>query len=86
AAVKVDSQAEFHPRKYLLALAEAFTAAGGRIFEETAATGLSWSGPPTVKTDGERKVEADHVVVTTLMPLFDRGLWFPRLTPKSSYA
>jgi glycine/D-amino acid oxidase-like deaminating enzyme len=86
AAVCLWDQAEFHPRKYLLALADAVSAAGGQLFERSPATDLSWTGTPTVTTTDGVKVRAGHVVVATLMPILDRGLWFTRLTPKRSYA
>jgi glycine/D-amino acid oxidase-like deaminating enzyme len=34
-AIRVADQAQFHPRKYLLALAEDLTRRGGQIFERT---------------------------------------------------
>ena len=86
AAVRVDDQAEFHPRRYLLGLAAELTAAGGRIFERSRATGVSWGRTPTVRTGTDAGVRADHVVVATLMPFLDRGLWWSRLTPSRSYA
>jgi hypothetical protein len=37
AAVRVDSQARFHPRNYCLGLADAIDAAGGQLLEHTRA-------------------------------------------------
>lgn len=44
-AVRVDGQAQFHPRKYLLGLAERFVAQGGRIFERSHVVDLPYVGP-----------------------------------------
>ena len=50
-AIKFDDQAEFDPRRYLLALAEAFVDAGGRIFEETRATDIDGGSSCRVETE-----------------------------------
>ena len=44
AALRFPNQARFHPLKYVLGLAEAFERAGGRIFGDTAVTGVSATG------------------------------------------
>src|SRR4051794_12098285 len=40
AAARLEDQAQFHPRRYLLALVERVVALGGRVFEQTRATGV----------------------------------------------
>jgi len=86
AAVRLDDQAEFQPRSYLLGLARALEDAGATIHEQTTATGVSERGGPVVHTDSGHDVRAGHVVVATLMPFLDRGLFFSRLTATRSYA
>ncbi|GGQ75065.1 FAD-dependent oxidoreductase [Couchioplanes azureus] len=81
-AVRVEDQAQFHPRKYLLALAEDLTRRGGRIFERTRATGLDEGDPCTVTTEGGHTITARQVVVATHYPVFDRALLFARLEPR----
>ncbi|MEU4547747.1 FAD-dependent oxidoreductase [Nonomuraea dietziae] len=78
-AVRVRGQAQFHPRKYLLGLAEAMTAGGAQIYEHTRAVRLD-SGRVTT-ADG-LVVTADDVVVATHYPVFDRALLFARMTPR----
>jgi glycine/D-amino acid oxidase-like deaminating enzyme/nitrite reductase/ring-hydroxylating ferredoxin subunit len=85
AAVRFDEQAEFHIRKYLLALAGQLTAAGGRVFERSHAVEVDDDERCVVKTPGGR-VEADHVVVATHFPFLDRSLAFARVHPQRSYA
>jgi glycine/D-amino acid oxidase-like deaminating enzyme/nitrite reductase/ring-hydroxylating ferredoxin subunit len=85
AAVRFDEQAEFHARKYLLALAEQLTAAGCRVFERSHAVEVDDDENRLVKTPGGR-VEADHVVVATHYPFLDRSLAFARVHPQRSYA
>jgi len=81
-AVKVADQAQFHPRKYLLALAEALTRRGGQLFERTRVLGLHEGEPCRLTTEEGRTVTARDVVVATHYPVFDRALLFARLAPR----
>jgi glycine/D-amino acid oxidase-like deaminating enzyme/nitrite reductase/ring-hydroxylating ferredoxin subunit len=84
-AVRVADQAQFHPRKYLLAVADGIRRLGGTIHEHTRATTLD-EGDPCVLTAespaSATKVTAQHVVVATHYPVFDRALLFTRLSPR----
>jgi Rieske Fe-S protein len=81
-AIRVDDQAQFHPRKFCLGLAEAIAAADGAVHERTRALELDGR---TVVTDRGR-ITADAVVVTTHIPFVDTGGYFGRMEPKRSYA
>ncbi|MFH8570036.1 FAD-dependent oxidoreductase [Streptomyces sp. NPDC017993] len=81
-AVRVEDQAQFHPRKYLLALAEDLRARGSIIHERTRATGLSEGTPCRVETESGAVVTSQDVVVATHYPVFDRALLFTRLSPR----
>ncbi|MEU1146304.1 FAD-dependent oxidoreductase [Streptomyces sp. NPDC005863] len=81
-AVRVDDQAQFHPRSYLLALAEDLRARGGVIHERSRVTGLHEGSPCTVTTEAGHTVTARAVVVATHYPVFDRALLFARLSPR----
>jgi glycine/D-amino acid oxidase-like deaminating enzyme/nitrite reductase/ring-hydroxylating ferredoxin subunit len=81
-AVRVEDQAQFHPRKYLLGLAEDLTRRGGRIFERTRAVGLEEGEPCRVTTEQGHALVARDVVVATHYPVFDRALLFARLSPR----
>ncbi|MBA9005273.1 FAD-dependent oxidoreductase [Thermomonospora cellulosilytica] len=82
AAVRVEDQAQFHPRKYLLALAEQMTGHGVRIHERTRVVGLAEGDPCTLTTEDGHNVTARDVVVATHYPVFDRALLFSRLRPR----
>nr|WP_319949530.1 FAD-dependent oxidoreductase [Streptomyces halobius] len=82
AAVRVERQLQFHPRKFLLALAERFSRAGGRIFERTRVTGLRDGTRCRLVTEGGVAVEARDAVIATHYPVFDRALLFTRLKPR----
>ncbi|MCW3015904.1 MAG: FAD-dependent oxidoreductase [Solirubrobacterales bacterium] len=85
-AVVLGDQAEFHPRRYLLALAEHVVVAGGRIAEGTRATKVHEDDEGPVVITDRAKVRARHVVVATHAPFLDRGLFFARLRAQRSYA
>ncbi|HVE73547.1 MAG TPA: FAD-dependent oxidoreductase [Mycobacteriales bacterium] len=80
AGARMEGQAQFHPRKYLLALAATFVAAGGRIVEQTRALDVG-KGSPCVVTTEHGTIRADQVVVATHYPFLDRGGLFARLAP-----
>ena len=86
-AITFTNQAEFHPRKYLLALAEALVRAGGHIFEQTRAVGFHDAAegrPCRIATTGG-DIRANDVVLATHVPVHDPALYFARLFPKRSY-
>ena len=85
AAVRVEDQAQFHPWKYVAALARLFAAGGGHVFELTRATGVRVGRPCAVETT-RGTIDAGHVVVATQLPFLDRGLFFAKAHPTHSYA
>jgi glycine/D-amino acid oxidase-like deaminating enzyme/nitrite reductase/ring-hydroxylating ferredoxin subunit len=86
AAVWLDDQAQFHPRRYCLGLAAALRSAGGTIFEHTRALAVEEAdGGCTVTTD-QGPVQGDRVVVATLLPFLAVGGFFARAHPYRSYA
>jgi glycine/D-amino acid oxidase-like deaminating enzyme/nitrite reductase/ring-hydroxylating ferredoxin subunit len=85
AAVRFDDQAEFHVRKYLLALAAGLPRDGCEVYEHSRAVEVDADEQVTVKTPGGRVV-ADDVIVATHYPFLDRGLAFARVHPQRSYA
>jgi glycine/D-amino acid oxidase-like deaminating enzyme/nitrite reductase/ring-hydroxylating ferredoxin subunit len=64
-------QAQFHPLKYLTAVAGAIQRAGGRIFTGTHAETIVGGKPAQIKTTTGRIVTADAVVVATNSPVND---------------
>jgi glycine/D-amino acid oxidase-like deaminating enzyme/nitrite reductase/ring-hydroxylating ferredoxin subunit len=80
-AVRVEDQAQFHPRRYLLGLARAITDHGGAVHEQTRVRGLFEGEPCRLTTETGVNVIARAVVVATHYPIFDRALLFTRLVP-----
>jgi len=81
-AIRVEDQAQFHPRMFCLGLAEAIVGAGSALYERTRALELDGR---TVVTDRGR-ISAGAVVVTSHIPFVDAGGYFGRMEPKRSYA
>jgi glycine/D-amino acid oxidase-like deaminating enzyme/nitrite reductase/ring-hydroxylating ferredoxin subunit len=84
-AIRFDDQAEFHPRRFLLALAALIPGEGSHVFEHTRATGVDDGKPCRVETTGA-PLTAGAVVVATHFPMLDRGAYFARIHPERSYA
>ena len=84
-AVAFSHQAEFHPRKYLLALASKISGNGSHLFEETAVLGVRDGNPCAIKTK-RATLSADHVILATHFPFPDTAFYFTRMAPKRSYA
>ena len=84
AAVRVDQQAQFHPRKYCLGLAEAISRTGGSVYEHTRA--LDVDGDAGRITTDRGIIIADVIVLATQIPIADSGGHFARMEPKRSYA
>ena len=83
--LKFEDQAAFHPRAYLQALADAFVAAGGAIYEETHATDIEEGEPCRVVT--ERGVlSASRVIVAAHVPVSNRVMLHTKLAAYRSYA
>jgi glycine/D-amino acid oxidase-like deaminating enzyme/nitrite reductase/ring-hydroxylating ferredoxin subunit len=85
-AVRVDEQAQFHPRKYLLALAKTLPGDGSHVFENTRVEDVREGDPCVIRTAGGRTVRAADVVIATQLPILDRGLFFAKAHPHRSYA
>ncbi|WP_158895415.1 FAD-dependent oxidoreductase [Amycolatopsis anabasis] len=79
-AVRFAKQAQFHPRRWLLGLADAIERHGGQVLEGIRALGVEEQPAPTVHTN-RGALRARDIVVATHYPILDRGLYFARLDP-----
>jgi glycine/D-amino acid oxidase-like deaminating enzyme/nitrite reductase/ring-hydroxylating ferredoxin subunit len=85
AAIRVEDQAEFHPRRYLIALAAEVDGGGSHVFERSRAIAVA-GGKERVRISTTRgELTADQVVVATHFPFLDRGGYFARMHPERSY-
>ena len=87
AAIKFDHQAQFHPLKYLLSLANDIPGDSSYIFENTRAVGIEENdGKCIVLTEKGYNVNCSSVVVASHFPFYDTpGLYFTRIYPDRSY-
>jgi glycine/D-amino acid oxidase-like deaminating enzyme/nitrite reductase/ring-hydroxylating ferredoxin subunit len=85
AALRLESQAQIHPRKYLLALAATIPGDGSHVFEQSRVQDVKHGEPCEVRTD-DGVVRAADVVIATHLPILDRGLFFAKAYPHRSYA
>jgi glycine/D-amino acid oxidase-like deaminating enzyme/nitrite reductase/ring-hydroxylating ferredoxin subunit len=88
AAVRFENQAQFHPRKYLLALAEEFVKLGGRIYEQTRAMDIEENGNQyVVRTKQGNKITADRMILASHYPYYNKhGMYFARIYVDRSYS
>ncbi|MEU9997558.1 FAD-dependent oxidoreductase [Streptomyces sp. NPDC050848] len=80
AAVRLDEQLLFHPRRFLLGLAEDLVARGGRIHEHTRVTALREHAECRLTTEAGHTVHARDVVVATHFPLTVHSSLLARLS------
>ena len=85
AAVRLDEQAQFHPRKFCLGLAAALEERGVRIFEDSRVLDVDDGSPIKVECPSGT-IEAQWVVLASHLPFLDRGLFFAKAFPERSYA
>lgn len=87
AAERFDNQAQFHPRKYLLALAAKIPGVGSHIFEQTRAVDFQAGAPFTIITATGHKVIAAKVVIASHFPAYGGGgYYYARIYPERAYA
>jgi glycine/D-amino acid oxidase-like deaminating enzyme/nitrite reductase/ring-hydroxylating ferredoxin subunit len=67
-AIRVENQAQFHPRKYLLPLAQEIVRLGGKIFEDTRVTDVKDGAPCHVETKNG-KITARKVIISANVPV-----------------
>jgi glycine/D-amino acid oxidase-like deaminating enzyme/nitrite reductase/ring-hydroxylating ferredoxin subunit len=84
-AVRLDGQAQFHPVRYLRALAASVPGTGSHVFENTAVAGVAEGSPCRVRTLNGMTITASDVVIATNYPLLDRGVFFARMEAERSY-
>ncbi|MDP8976632.1 MAG: FAD-dependent oxidoreductase [Actinomycetota bacterium] len=86
AAVRFENQAHFHPRRYCLALAAAVDGDGCSVFEQTDALAVDEQEDRVVVRTSSGALNAEQLVVATLLPFVDRGGFFAKAHPTRSYA
>jgi glycine/D-amino acid oxidase-like deaminating enzyme/nitrite reductase/ring-hydroxylating ferredoxin subunit len=78
-------QGQFHPLRYLAALARAITRLGGSIFSHTHATKINGGPGASVETHHGWRIECEAIVVATNTPINDRVTIHTRQRPYRTY-
>lgn len=87
AAERFENQAQFHPRKYLLPLAEEVVKNGGRIYEQSRVVDIEENGAYVLTTKQGNKITADKVIIASHYPFYNKhGMYFARIYTDRSYA
>lgn len=85
-AVEFEDQAQFHPLKYLLALAKDIPNDRCNIFENTQAVDIEEGEPNIIKTRNGARVNANYIIIASHFPMYDGlGLYFTRIYVEKSY-
>lgn len=85
-ALKMNNQAQFHPKRYLDALAEQAVKQNGHIYEHTRVVDFHPEKECTIELENNKKIVAKNVIITSHYPCFDgKGFYFARLKPERSY-
>jgi len=86
AAVRFDNQAQFHPRKFLLPLADKIISSGNNIFEQSSIIDIEENGKYTLITSHGRKVTTEKIIIASHYPCYNKhGLYFTRIYLERSY-
>lgn len=75
AALRFDNQAQFHPRKYLLTLADEINGNGSYIFENSRVTNIK-EDEPCLITAENKTLKAKKVIIATNFPILNKNLNF----------
>ena len=86
AAIRLDDQAQFHPRRYCIGLAAALAGEGVAVYERTRATSVDEDDDRCRVTTESGVVTAAQVLLATHLPFHDTGAFFARAHPVRSYA
>lgn len=87
AAVQFDNQAQFHPLKYLHALAKQIHSSDNiNIFEKSGVVDIEEDGDYIVTTTNGKKVTAEKVIIASHYPFYNKhGMYYARIYPERSY-
>ncbi len=86
AAIRFHNQAQFHPRKYLLPLAQEITEKGNAIYEKTRVIDIEKNGTYILTTGQGKNVRAGKVILASHYPFLNKpGAYFTRIYVERSY-
>ena len=85
-ALKMNGQAQFHPKRYVDAMARQAVLQKGRIFEHTRVVDFEPGKECIVELENNKKISAKNVIIASHYPCYDgKGFYFARLKAERSY-
>jgi len=85
-ALKMNNQAQFHPKRFLDGLVEQSIKQGARIYENTRVIDFHPGKKCIIETKSKNKITAENVIIASHYPCYDgKGFYFSRLKPERSY-
>jgi glycine/D-amino acid oxidase-like deaminating enzyme/nitrite reductase/ring-hydroxylating ferredoxin subunit len=84
-ALRFPRQAQFHPLKYLRALAAAIVRRGGAIYTRTHVCHIEGGDLPHVRTTAGKRVTAGSVIVATNTPVNDKVVMHTKQAPYRTF-
>ena len=85
-AIKFPNQAQFHPRKYMLGLANCILQNKGKIFINTTATNVKQDGNGYIVYTNKNKILSKYVVLASHYPFINiPGFYFTKMYQDTSY-
>jgi glycine/D-amino acid oxidase-like deaminating enzyme/nitrite reductase/ring-hydroxylating ferredoxin subunit len=84
-AVRFDNQAQFHPRKFLLALAGMLPETGTYLFEDSKVHSVQEDGDHVQVKSEHCEIHAKNVVLATHFPFNDRSILSAQVSPWMSH-
>jgi len=86
AGIRFDNQAQFHPRRFLLPIAEILSNAGVKIYEKSRIVDLEEGKNITLTTEHGRKIKAEKVIIASHYPFYNKpGMYFSRIYTERAY-
>lgn len=86
-AIKIEKQAQFHPRKYMQGLAKSICKNRGLIFLESLVTDVNISSEGYIVSCNEHKIKSRYVVLASHYPFINfPGFYFSKMYQVTSYA
>ena len=86
-AIKIEKQAQFHPRKYMEGLANSIIKNRGLIFTNSVATAIQKINDKYVTCVNNFKIQSKYVVIASHYPFINfPGFYFTKMYQSTSYA
>lgn len=85
--IKIENQAQFHPRKYMYGLVKAIRNNGGLIFTDSTIREITKQSEGYLSITDNYSIESEYVVVASHYPIINyKGFYFSKMYQVTSYA